>query len=104
MSGYTKGPWKAFIAQSYTLGRGSSKVGPMFQIEAYPQSAYWLAYVQDSPDGCGKGNALIMAAAPELLEALKACHLQLLQSGDTHEYVKEACDLAYSAIAKAEGK
>lgn len=39
----------------------------------------------------------------ELLEALKACHLQMLQSDNGDEYAQEANQLAIAAIAKAEG-
>lgn len=38
-----------------------------------------------------------------LIEVLKACRLQLLQSNNDSEYAREACELAAAAIAKAEG-
>jgi hypothetical protein len=47
-------------------------------------------------------NASLIAAAPELLEALKACHLQMLQSNNDSEYAMEANELAKAAIRKAE--
>jgi hypothetical protein len=49
-------------------------------------------------------DANLIAAAPELLEALKACHLQMLQSNNNSEYAEEANQLAIAAIAKAEGR
>ena len=48
-------------------------------------------------------NARLIAAAPELYEALKACRLQMLQSNNDSEYAQEANELASAAIAKAEG-
>lgn len=51
----------------------------------------------------GLANAQIMNAAPELLDALKACHLQMLQSNNQSGYAQEANQLAIAAIAKAEG-
>ena len=50
-----------------------------------------------------KANARLIAAAPEMYEALKACQLQLLQQNNRHEYVEDALNLACSALVKAEG-
>jgi hypothetical protein len=49
-----------------------------------------------------EANARLIAAAPELLAALKACHLQMLQSNNDSEYAIEANEMAKAAIAKAE--
>jgi hypothetical protein len=49
----------------------------------------------------------LIAAAPDLLEALKALQLQALQSDVNHpsnEWGMEALALAHAAIAKAEGR
>jgi hypothetical protein len=43
-------------------------------------------------------------AAEQMLEALKACQLQMLQSNNDSEYAQEANELANAAIRKAEGK
>ncbi len=50
-----------------------------------------------------KYNAALIAAAPEMYKALKACQLQLLQQNNRHEYVEDALNLACSALVKAEG-
>ena len=44
------------------------------------------------------------AAAPEMYEALNACHMQLLQSNNRTEYAHEACEMALNALRKAEGR
>ena len=38
----------------------------------------------------------------EMYEALKACHLQMLQSNNTSEYAEEANQMAIKALAKSE--
>jgi hypothetical protein len=48
-----------------------------------------------------QANARLIAAAPDLLEALEACYLQLLQSNNDSDYAVEACVLTRGAIAKA---
>jgi hypothetical protein len=51
-----------------------------------------------------RANEIFIAAAPELYEALNACHMQLLQSNNRSEYAQEACDMALNALRKAEGR
>ena len=49
-------------------------------------------------------NARLVAAAPELLEALQFCLDQMDPDRHTVERIDKAMDRAYAAIAKAEGK
>ena len=51
-----------------------------------------------------QANAQLISAAPELYEALKACHLQMLQSNNATEYAEEANQMAIAALAKARGE
>ena len=53
----------------------------------------------------GRANARLIAACPDLLEALKALQLQALQSPDLlkTEWGQEALEVARAAIAKATG-
>ena len=65
------------------------------------------AHTSISP-AAGKANALVLAAAPELLEALKMvkCARFIERNGGPSEHtmtVDDALDYADAAIAKAEG-
>ena len=59
------------------------------------------------PCGNTLANARLIAAAPDLLAALKLFRTKVynaaLCSGMDHEWATEACSLADAAIAKAEG-
>lgn len=94
---HTPGPWSV------------SKYGDDYNI-TYNTDGNWLATVYDDDDpfaGRPEADAHLIAAAPELLEALKAIQLQALQSSvnsAANEWGREALDLANAAIAKAEGR
>ena len=93
---HTPGPWDADVSIAYTL----PDKAPFFQVTARG-SAYWVAYVQDSPNGLGTANANLIAAAPDLLEALKG-----MREHAEHSTPQgfAAFRQAEAAIAKAEGK
>lgn len=92
MSGHAPGPWKAW------------------QRDADKGSNYWLIRTANEKTGlddtirgyCGESNARLIAAAPELLEALKNI-LSLYESDDGCRDLPEYKS-GQSAIAKAEGK
>lgn len=105
MTAYTKGPWFVVKASDYGCGDG---------LDICAGKSWGTAFVADPLYGNagGKGfaaskeeaiaNAYLMAAAPELLEALKAifednCFSPM--AGDVRAY-----RLSLQAIAKAEGK
>lgn len=99
MSEHTKGPWEAI-----EIKEGLWHVLPVDRI---PQRIP-TAILDSHRDGheptrtvITPANARLIAAAPELLEALKACHLQMLQSNNDSEYAQEANQMAIAAIAKA---
>ena len=105
MSGHTPGPWR--VGNAYT----SRSVGNAYS----SRSAYAVA--AEFPGGHvafveSKENAALIAAAPELLEALRPfaaieeCGVGV-QVGDHAEEVCAECSQvmrARAAIAKAEGK
>jgi uncharacterized membrane-anchored protein len=57
-----------------------------------------IAQVSYEQDGYVRANAALMAAAPELLDALKIM-LEVAMNDITEE-----CDIARAAIARAEGR
>lgn len=110
MSGYTKGAWSLpHLAQqgaecncAYVLSEGYA--GCIAKIGVDNGKPVGEGGNDSPPLAEAIANAHLIAAAPDLLEALKACQLQLLQSGDHHEYAQEALELSYAALAKAEPK
>jgi hypothetical protein len=85
MSGHTKGPWKA---EEFDVVRAT---GP----KEDRTIAFGALFGSESADEA-KANARLIAAAPELLEALK--YLLELGGDDDRRIAAEA------AIAKAEGR
>jgi len=95
---HTKGPWKwVDMPIIRELFNGCSAI-----CSEHIDDAVIATIGEDVPGH--EANAHLIAAAPQLLEALKACHLQMLQSNNDSEYAQEANQLAIAAIAKAEGK
>lgn len=108
-SAHTPGPWAA-------VNRGSAKE-PMMSVMAAriagqpPRHEVAICATGDSPQEMENANARLIAAAPDLLEALTA----LVRIDDHHKQMRAAIyapgsdtDKAYraarAAIAKAEGK
>lgn len=83
LSAHTPGPWRA---------NG-------LQIEAPVGLQGWHATVAVC-DEEGEGDALLMAAAPELLEACKT----IISAYENADVVPNALDAAYAAVNKAEGR
>lgn len=100
---YTPGPWR------YVRENGSPTTGRHMVAGARPG---YIAEVRDCGSGCVEANARLIAAAPELLEALK----KAAQSLEWHAHgccrgiddgaplpTNEAVELAKRTIAKAIG-
>lgn len=51
-----------------------------------------------------RANTLLIAAAPDLLEALEELVAQSLDSGHPHDWLRHEIDQAKAAIAKARGE
>lgn len=96
MSGATPGPWIA------VANRGNNAVS-----DVVDRDGYTIAHCRNVSVGCWDANARLIAAAPDLLAALKLFRTKVynaaLCSGMDHEWATEACSLADAAIAKAEG-
>ena len=103
MVNFTPGPWVAdgiHIKARWSEHRPANPAFPPFWFHAahFALNNGWGSWEQRKVD------ALLIAAAPDLYEALKACRLQMLQSNNDSEYAQEANELARAAIAKAEGE
>lgn len=88
----TPGPWVA------ALDHNSRPI-------VWGPGTWQIADCWHTPDGNGWGNARLIAAAPELLEALR--HLTRLAggvpTGVTQDMKREALKMARAAIEKATG-
>lgn len=99
MSGHTPGPWAAFTVHSASVN---------------PYCAYLIAgpktRIMDRTVGFTREDAYLIAAAPDLLEALEelfADYKQLADSGDAGFWRledQEAGKKALAAIARAKGE
>lgn len=100
---HTPGPWRV------ERQNGSPTTGEWMIAGAKPG---YLAEVRDCGSGCVKANASLIAAAPELLEALEeavACGMVPISSateGGAAKYSRQAqvADMIRAAIAKAKGE
>ncbi len=95
---WAKGPWEIqtysnYFGWSIYAGGAGCIAERWYEVERTPEV-----------DAEMKANAHLIAAAPELYEALKACHLQMLQSNNQTEYAEEANQMAIAAMAKARGE
>lgn len=97
---HTKGPWKY----------SHHKVLEMPVIEAHrndstPFNSYYVAYVETTePPEQAEANARLIAAAPELLEALEMFLVQYHIIGDDHRELRPEIKAALAAIATAKGE
>lgn len=94
MSKHTSGPWGIYDTAAY--GIHICKGGIAGQHIASAQR--YVGLTQDET----VANARLIAAAPDLLDALKALTEKLAMSGDAWRW-KEELPQAAAAIAKAEG-
>lgn len=99
MTEHTEGPW-AIVTRTgpreVTLQRRHWEIGQ----QELPHRGVGIAF------GDTEANARLIAAAPELLDALKQALVVMESVAETHGYDTEvgAVPAARAAIAKAEGK
>ena len=107
MSGdqHTPGPWRVYRSPD-----GSAIIGIGVNRPGDPDHGAGITDPRFGLWGSGaerEANARLIAAAPDLLSALKLFRTKVynaaLCSGMDHEWATEACSLADAAIAKAEG-
>ena len=92
-SKYTPGPWVVNDLYADTEIRGPQNSGAMICV----MSPWGIAADEPSPQ---RANARLIAAAPELLEALRECRALLSRSGLSFTSAAQNAD---SAIDKATG-
>ena len=95
MAGHTPGPWhiEGRRGDAYWLSAG---------INAHRDGPETYVGLFDPEPENAEANARLIAAAPDLLEALKACVVDLDDSGQPS--AGAALEAAANAIAKAEGR
>jgi hypothetical protein len=95
---YTPGPWQQMpeeVDKSYIRIRGT-RLGMRFKIANVPSPSYDGAHEREAQET--RANARLIAAAPELLEALLRCRFDSLNMSMDD---MRACQ---AAIAKATGE
>ena len=103
---FTPGPWRVECFDLEIMDFAVSDTGRMTEYTIYPpvskKQPMPIASVQHCFNGKScKANARLIAAAPELLDALKATLAVLRANGDN--FGKAAQLKAFAAITKAEG-
>jgi hypothetical protein len=101
MSGHTPGPWK--------IGGQSGNPGEGEEISADGRLIAWTAatYDEDEDEDVvteeDRANAKLIAAAPDLLAALRYA-VTVMQDYDIDEHLSGEFEVFTDAIAKAEGR
>jgi hypothetical protein len=95
MSAHTKGPWQVHSEYNPWVVIGNIGTYGFDSICDCDQDSHSKLSNEEA-----KANARLIAAAPELLEALK----DLLSRSEHDEYYASESDAAEAAIAKAEGR
>lgn len=103
MSKHTPGPWKAVISENNAGGWVPMRQYITIETESEIIAAYDTFSCEYPDDDENAANARVMAAAPDLLEALKRCvgSLRSVSPGGDGDHDVE---FARAAIAKAEGQ
>lgn len=107
MNSHTPGPWKW---RRVTADRGAL-IAMLLETEDRPRPHNdpcimaaredWVGFLDNAPTG--EANARLIAAAPELLEALEGI-LWALDSNNLGQFTPSAIKAARAVIAKATGK
>ena len=98
MSNYTPGPWTA-VPATVAAQIDVMEIAEVSDMRVIPASGGWPTA------GTPENDARLIAAATELLEALKLMQRRFLDTDGTHSmWEQEATDAARAAIAKATGE
>lgn len=102
MSGHTPGPYKADTVSADTGCIGISALDGRVMIASVHNGASIVSLLRDGKPDTQWANARLLAAAPEMLEALQLLQGQDWQAHDD-EFGNEIKRRALAAIAKATG-
>ena len=110
MSKHTPGPWKAPLISSF-MGAANSTTGFVWAEEPHGGPVATICTSVANPDTARTANARLIAAAPDMLDALKSLQQPLLvaidiagQNTTEEEMLSKAYHDVQDAIAKAEGE
>ena len=110
MSGHTPGPWKmkfeeefAELDQGFLITMGTFLDGTDFPYDIHQIVYASNLYPEEERFGEAQANARLIAAAPDMLKALRE-FIRVADSEHTVTNRGAAYELAVFAIAKAEGK
>lgn len=112
---YTPGPWRAeyeamggydCLSDCFRIVQGGGETLAMLDLKDYNLRLYGRGSFVDSEKAAllenARANALLMAAAPEMLKALKTIlNIALMDKGHWAKTIEQE---AHAAINKAEGK
>ena len=102
---HTPGPWRPVIDSDFTPGIDADDIGESIVVigpsDVSTDLGIWGRCREEA-----EANAHLIAAAPDLLEALQTLNLVigLTPIAGNKDALQEACDIARAAIAKAEGR
>lgn len=99
---HTPGPWQ-FDEIATTCGR-AFRIGAGEMLKAGKGCCIIYDDYHGNPENERKANARLIAAAPELYEALKAVYAWQESDGDDEDEAEAARGKVITAIAKAEGR
>ena len=102
---FTPGPWKVKKSESKpAFNVVGTSVGLRYKIARCPYNIVGNSAIDEMEETEAKANAALIAAAPDMYEALKyakAALKELAGEGYEHSSIKPMID---AALAKAEGK
>lgn len=106
MSGHTPGPWSICLGSGCNVMTGVSKFWDDGHVTVIADCLPNYAFIDDRAPNDHRPNMHLIAAAPELLEALKGMVglIQLIQSREPALVTNHRFIAAEEAIAKAEGR
>jgi hypothetical protein len=101
MSKHTPGPWEWGDGHRGLYGQGEGRQREVLTFESY--EGMWLSYTDNQ-----EANARLIAAAPDLLEALECMIIGAAACAIPHpkerEVIQEAVNMAIAAKRKAKGE
>lgn len=101
MSEHTPGPWATDAVGEYVFADGGSH--PVAQVRGY---GHYCKMFGDEEQAVNRmsANARLIAAAPELLEALESLYSRVRKDKDAKKWWEYEQKMARAAIAKARGE